>query len=147
VAPEDGKVTNIRAFTPGASIAAGEPVLDLVPAHDRFVAEAQVQPTDIEQVEVGQRVHVRLSSYRMRTLPLVPGRVVQVAADAQTTPNGAAFYVVRAEMDLDSLGPAASDLALSAGMPTEVYVLGERRTPLDYLWSPLRNSARRTFRD
>jgi hypothetical protein len=70
-----------------------------------------------------------------------------VAADAQTTPNGAAFYVVRAEMDLDSLGPAASDLALSAGMPTEVYVLGERRTPLDYLWSPLRNSARRTFRD
>ncbi len=147
VAPEDGKVTNIRAFTPGASVAAGEPVLDLVPAHDRFVAEAQVQPTDIEQVEVGQRVNVRLSSYRMRTLPLVPGRVVQVAADAQTTPNGAAFYVVRAEMDLDSLGPAASDLALSAGMPTEVYVLGERRTPLDYLWSPLRNSARRTFRD
>jgi membrane fusion protein, type I secretion system len=147
VAPEDGKVTNIRAFTPGASIAAGDPVLDLVPAHDRFVAEAQVQPNDIEQVEVGQRVHVRLSSYRMRTLPLLPGRVIQVAADAQTSPQGATFYLVRAEMDLDALGPAASELALSAGMPAEVYVLGERRTPLDYFWSPLRNSARRTFRD
>jgi HlyD family secretion protein len=32
-------------------------------------------------------------------------------------------------------------------MPTEVYVLGERRTPLDYFWSPLRNSARRALRD
>ncbi len=147
LAPEDGKVTNIRAFTPGATIAAGEPVLDLVPAHDRFVAEAQVQPTDIEQVAVGQRVNVRLSSYRMRALPLVPGRVIQVAADAQTAPNGASFYVVRAELDLDALGPSAPDLALSAGMPTEVYVLGERRTPLDYLWAPLRNSARRVFRD
>ena len=147
LAPEDGKVTNIRAFTPGASIGAGEPILDLVPAHDRFVAEAQVQPTDIEQVAVGQRVNVRLSSYRMRALPLVPGRVIQVAADAQTTPTGAAFYVVRAELDLDALGPSAPDLALSAGMPTEVYVLGERRTPLDYLWAPLRNSARRVFRD
>lgn len=147
VAPEDGKVTNIRAFTPGASISAGEPVLDLVPAHDRFVAEAHVQPTDIEQVEVGQRVNVRLSSYRMRALPLVPGRVIQVAADAQTTQAGASFYVVRAELDFDTLGPAAEGLVLSAGMPTEVYVLGERRTPLDYIWSPLRNSARRTFRD
>jgi len=147
VAPEDGRVTNIRAFTPGASIAAGEPVLDLVPTHDRFVAEAQVQPTDIEQVELGQRVNVRLSSYRMRSLPLLSGRVIQVAADAQTTQTGAAFYVVRAELDFDSLGPAAEGLVLSAGMPTEVYVLGERRTPLDYIWSPLRNSARRTFRD
>lgn len=147
VAPEDGKVTNIRAFTPGGSIAAGEPILDLVPARDRFVAEAHVQPTDIEQVEVGQRVNVRLSSYRMRSLPLVPGRLIQVAADAQTSPsNGAAFYVVRAELDLDALGPSP-DLALSAGMPTEVYVLGERRTPLDYFWSPLRNSVRRAFRD
>ncbi len=148
LAPEDGKVTNIRAFTPGASIAAGEPVLDLVPARDRFVAEAQVQPTDIEQVEVGQRVNVRLSAYRMRSLPLVPGRVIQVGADAQASPvTGAAFYLVRAELDLDALGPGAADLVLSAGMPTEVYVLGERRTPLDYLWAPLRNSARRAFRD
>ena len=94
VAPEDGKVTNIRAFTPGASIAPGDPVLDLVPAHDRFVAEAQIQPTDIEQVAVRQRVNVRLSSYRMRALPLVPGRVIQVAADAQTTPNGASFSTI-----------------------------------------------------
>ncbi len=147
VAPEDGKVTNIRAFTPGSSIAAGDPILDLVPAHDRFVAEAQVNPADIEQVEVGQRVNVRLSAYRMRSLPLVPGRVIQVAADAQTAQTGASFYVVRAEMDLDALGPAASDLVLSAGMPAEVYVLGERRTPLDYFWAPLRNSARRAFRD
>ncbi len=148
LAPEDGKVTNIRAFTPGASIAAGEPILDLVPAHDRFVAEAQIQPTDIEQVAVGQRVNVRLSSYRMRSLPLVPGRVIQVAAGAQASPvNGAPFYAARAELDLDALGPAAPGLALSAGMPVEVYVLGERRTPFDYFWAPLRNSARRAFRD
>ena len=97
LAPEDGKVTNIRAFTPGASIAAGEPILDLVPAHDRFVAEAQVQPTDIEQVAVGHRVNVRLAAYRMRSLPMVQGRAIQVAADAQTPPGkNAPYYLVRA---------------------------------------------------
>ena len=147
LAPEDGRVTNIRSFTPGSSIAAGDPILDLVPARDRFVVEAHIQPTDIEQVEAGQRVNVRLSAYKMRSLPLVPGRVLNVSPDAQTNQNGSSFYVARAEMDLDALGPAAPDLALSAGMPTEVYVLGERRTPLDYLWAPFRNSVRRAFRD
>jgi HlyD family secretion protein len=38
-------------------------------------------------------------------------------------------------------------MILHGGMPADVYVLGEKRTPLDYLWTPIRNSIRRTFRD
>ncbi|MCO6417178.1 HlyD family type I secretion periplasmic adaptor subunit [Siccirubricoccus sp. KC 17139] len=146
LAPEAGKITNIQTFTPGASIAAGQPILDIVPLRDRFVVEAQVLPTDIEQVVVGQRVNVRLTSYRMREMPVIPGHVIHVAADAQQNPQGVSYFVLRAEMDqamLDRL----PELRMNAGMPTEVYVLGERRTPLSYLWSPLRNSARRAFRD
>lgn len=147
VAPEAGKVTNIRAFTPGSSIAAGEAILDLVPSRDRFVVEAQVMPVDIEQVEAGQRVNVRLTSYRMRTTPLIPGRVIQVAADAQVSPNsGASYYVMRAELDEEVLR-GLPEVTLTAGMPCEVYVLGEKRTPFDYLWAPIRSSARRAFRD
>jgi HlyD family secretion protein len=146
VAPEAGKVTNIRAFTPGSTIAAGEPFLDLVPVKDRLVVEAQVMPVDIEQVEVGQRVNVRLTSYRMRAMPLIPGRVIQVGADAQALPNGVSFYVMRAELDAEVVNRLA-DLTMTAGMPVEAYVLGEQRTPFDYLWAPIRNSARRAFRD
>jgi HlyD family secretion protein len=36
---------------------------------------------------------------------------------------------------------------LFAGMPVEIYVLGEKRTPLSYFWTPIRNAARRAFRD
>ena len=146
VAPEAGKVTNIRAFTPGSSIAAGDAILDLVPSRDRFVVEAQVMPVDIEQVEVGQPVNVRLTSYRMRTTPLIPGRVIQVAADAQLSPGGVSYYVMRAELDGEALR-GLPDVSLTAGMPCEVYVLGEKRTPFDYFWAPIRSSARRAFRD
>ncbi|MBX6741866.1 MAG: HlyD family type I secretion periplasmic adaptor subunit [Acetobacteraceae bacterium] len=157
VSPEDGKVVNIRAFTPGATILAGQPILDLVPVHDRLLVQAMVMPTDIEQVEVGQRVNVRLTSYRKRTMPLIPGQVIFVAADAQpvdpananlqpVVPVGQTFYSVRAELDAETLNKIP-DAHLVAGMPCEVYILGEKRTPFDYLWSPIRNAARRAFRD
>ena len=146
VSPEAGKVTNIRAFTPGSSIAAGDPIVDLVPIRDRFVVEAQVLPVDIEQVEVGQRVNVRLTSYRIRRLPLLAGRVIQVGADAQTSSTGVSYFTLRAELDLDVLDKLP-EVRLTAGMPAEVYVLGETRSPFDYFWAPLRNSARRAFRD
>lgn len=151
LAPEAGKVTNIQAFTPGSSIASGQPILDLVPIRDRFVVEMQIQPVDIEQVTVGQRVNVRLTPYRVRRVPLLAGRVIQVAADAITppgaTPYGTSpYFLARAELDLDVLDQIP-EVTLHAGMPAEVYVLGSERTPLDYLWSPIRNAARRAFRD
>lgn len=138
-------MTNIRAFTPGSTIIPGDPILDLVPSRDRFVAEVQVNPVDIEEVAVGQPVNVRLLSYRVRRLPTIPGRVIQVGADAQVLPTGASIFMVRAELDLGGLGnlPAGT---LSAGMPVEVYVLGQTRTPLEYFWSPIRGAARREFR-
>src|SRR3712207_8699543 len=63
---EAGRVTNIQMFSPGSSIGAGQPLLDLVPANDRLIVEGQVLPTDIEQVSVGQRANLRLTAYRDR---------------------------------------------------------------------------------
>jgi HlyD family secretion protein len=146
LSPEAGKVVNIQAFTPGATITTGQPILDLVPIRDRFVVEMQVLPVDIEQVVVGQRANVRLTSYRMRTVPLIPAQVIHVAADSTLTQSGASFFMARAELDLSIL-EKLSDVTLHAGMPAEVYILGESRTPLDYLWAPIKNAARRAFRD
>lgn len=105
-----------------------------------------MQPADIEQVEVGQRVNVRLTSYRVRRLPLISGRVILVGADAQTSSSGVTYFVLRAELDADVLGQLP-EVTLTAGMPAEVNILGEIRSPFDYFWAPIRNSARRSFRD
>lgn len=146
LSPEAGKVVNIQAFTPGSTIGSGQPIMDIVPVRDRFVVEMQILPTDIEQVVVGQRVNMRLTAYRVRQVPLIAGRVIHVAADITTTPSGSSYFLARAELDLDMLG-RLPEVVLHAGMPAEVYVLGEKRTPLDYLWAPVRNAARRAFRD
>ncbi|WP_165943371.1 HlyD family type I secretion periplasmic adaptor subunit [Roseicella aquatilis] len=146
VAPEAGRVTNIQAFTPGSSIAAGQPILDLVPAEDRLVVEGQILPTDIEQVAVGQRANLRLTAYRMRELPVLPGRVTLVSPDIVTVQSGNQYYTIRAELEPEAL-ERFHEARLFAGMPVEIYVLGEKRTPLSYLWTPVRHAARRAFRD
>ena len=145
-APEAGTVTDIRFFTPGSSIGAGQAVLDLVPLGDRLVAEARVALTDVEQVRVGQPARLRLSAYRTRELPLLDGRVIYVSADRQTDEGGNAYFLARVEMDAAALAEAP-DVALAAGMPVDAYLLGERRTALDYVLRPLRESLRRSLRD
>lgn len=146
LSPEAGKVTNIQVVTPGATIGSNQAILDIVPVRDRFVVEMQILPTDIEQVYVGQRVNLRLTAYRTRQMPMISGKMIQVSADITTSSTGQQYFVARADLDqavLDGL----PDMTLHAGMPAEIYVLGEKRTPLDYMWTPIRNSIRRTFRD
>jgi HlyD family secretion protein len=145
-APEAGVVTDIRHVTPGSSITAGQPVLDLVPLDDRLVVEVRISPGDVEAVHVGQRVNVRLSAYRQQRTPLFPGRLAYVSADRQTDPAGSAFFIARAELDPITLAQSPG-VQPAAGMPAEVFVLGERRTVLDYVLQPLSDSVRRALRD
>ena len=146
LAPEEGVITNIQLYTPGSSILAGQAVMDLVPGSDRLIVEARVALTDIEQVAVGQRANVRLLPYRARTTPLVGGRVLHVAADQQSDPANGAYFIARLEMDQAELADIPN-LILSAGMPTENYIVGEPRSVAAYLLSPLRDAVRRSLRD
>jgi HlyD family secretion protein len=146
LAPEDGVVTDIRYVTPGSSIAAGQPVLDLVPRDDRLVVETQVPLTDIEQVHVGGPVNIRLTAYRQRETPMVHGRITYVSADRQQDQRGNSFFVVRAELDPASLATMPG-VQIAPGMPAETFILGERRTALRYLVRPVQDSLRRSMRD
>ena len=146
-APEGGTVTDLRFFTPGSSIGAGQPVLDLVPLDDRLVAEARVALTDVELVRVGQPARLRLSAFRSQELPLLDGKVIYISADRQTDPQGNAYFVARVEFDRAGIAEHAGGVPLTAGMPVEAYLIGERRTAMDYVLRPLRDSMRRSLRD
>ncbi|MBX9595991.1 MAG: HlyD family secretion protein, partial [Roseomonas sp.] len=146
VAPEAGIVTDIRFVTPGSSISDGVPVLDLLPMDDRLVIEAKVLPADVEQLHVGSRVNIRLSAFRQRSTPLLAGRLTYVSADQQTDAQGNQFFLARAEIHDPELA-AIPGLQLQAGMPIEMFVLGETRSALAYILSPIRDSLRRALRD
>jgi multidrug efflux pump subunit AcrA (membrane-fusion protein) len=79
---------------------------------------------------------------------MLAGHLTYVSADRQTDPQGANFFLVRAALDTTEIVPGSAGIpVLAAGMPAEVFVLGERRTVLDYMLRPLRDSMRRAGRD
>jgi HlyD family secretion protein len=140
-APEAGVVTDLHYVTPGSSIVAGQPVLDLVPLGDKLLVEAHVAITDIENVHVGQKVNVRLTAYKAHQVPAVTGHLTYVGADRQIDADNTPYFLVRAQLDPDALH-GLHEVSLYPGMPADVLILGGERTALDYFIAPIRESIR-----
>ncbi|MCB9946194.1 MAG: HlyD family type I secretion periplasmic adaptor subunit [Rhodospirillaceae bacterium] len=147
-APEAGRVFDLRYVTEGSVIERGAPILDIVPAGDRLVAEVKVQPTDIEMVHGGLTAQVRLTGLVQRNAPYLEGRVSFVAADV-TQPNrgaGASYYRAQVTLDPESL-KRLDGVDLVAGMPVQVMIKTGERSMFDYLSRPLVNSFNRAFHE
>ena len=147
VAPVSGEVVDLRVTTPGAVIAPREPLLDIVPHNPELIIEARVRPEDILYVRTGGDADVRLTAFKSRTTPVVPGQVVYVSADRLTDPSShATYYLARVKLTPQAL-KQAGDLQLQAGMPAEIFVRTPERTPLQYLLEPVSGFISRSFRE
>jgi HlyD family type I secretion membrane fusion protein len=146
-APYAGRVVGLAVFGVGSVIARGERVLDIVPASGRLVVEAQLGVDDIRDVRPGMRAEVRLTAYKERTVPIVFGRVTQVAADRMTdSRSGVPYYLVQIALDEDELR-GLGDIRLVPGMAAEVSIPTRARTALDYLLRPVQDALSRSFRE
>lgn len=147
MAPVDGEVMNLRYTSPGTVVSPREPIADIVPANPRLVVEAQIRPEDVNRVHQGQTAHIKFTAFNALTTPMVDGKVFYVSADRMVDRNSnQAWYVVLIEADPVSLQQAGR-LALQAGMPAEVFIQGEQRTPLAYLAEPVTQVLQRAGRE
>jgi HlyD family secretion protein len=146
-APQDGVVFQSTANTVGGVIAAGDPVMLIVPEADTLLVEAKVEPKDIDQVQFGQPVVLRFSAFNMRTTPEVNGTVVRVGADTSTDQRtGQSYYVVRISMTAEEIAKLG-EVKLTPGMPVEAFIQTGQRTMLSYLVKPLHDQFMRAFRE
>jgi len=147
VAPVDGDVINLKFTTPGSVVSPREPIADIVPSHPRLVVEAHIRTEDVSRVQQGQPADIRFTAFKYRTTRLVAGKVFYVAPDRTLDrATNQAYYVALVEADASSLAHAG-EVRLQAGMPAEVYIKGEERTPLQYLLEPITQVLRRGARE
>ena len=146
-APEAGTVLNLRVFTIGAVVRPGDPLMDLVPARDRIIAEVNVQPNDIDVVHPGLQAEIRLPAFKQRLVPYLHGHVVFVASDiTEDERRGLAYYRVQIEIDADQLS-RLEGVNLRAGMAVEAMIRTGSRSFGRYLMQPLFDSFHRSFRE
>ncbi len=151
VAPAAGDVINLKFTTPGSVISPREPIADIVPTDPRLVVEAHLRTEDVGRVAQGQRADIRFTAFPYRSTRLVEGKVFYVAPDRTVDrATNQAYYVALVEADAASLawaGEKGGEIKLQAGMPAEVYVKGDERTPLQYLVEPVTQVLRRAARE
>ncbi len=137
----DGEVIGLRVTSAGGVIAPREPIAEIVPANPHLVVEAQIRTEDISRVQRGQEADLRFTAFNYRTTDLVKGTVSYVSADRQVQrETGVPFYLVNIDVTPESVKQAVKgqhDAKLQAGMPAEVFLHGETRTPLQYLMDPI----------
>jgi len=145
--PVDGVVMGLRVRSAGEVLAAGAPIVDVVPSNELLVVEARIRPQDINHVFAEAGARVRLTAFDARTTPLLPGRVTFVSPDRMSDPDtGESWFAATVEVDAASLRHHP-EIHLRAGMPAELFVTTADRTLFEYLVSPITAFTNRALRE
>ena len=136
-APASGQVVGLAVQTVGGVVAAGQRLMDVVPAGERMLIETHVPPHLIDRVKPGMVVDVRFSSFAHSPQLVVDGKVMSVSTDLLADQlNPAGYYLSRVQITqkgMEQLGKRQ----LQSGMPVEVVFRTGERSLLTYMLHPL----------
>lgn len=137
-APVAGTVVDVAVNTVGGVVKPGDRVLDIVPADDALVVEAQLPPQYIDRVRPGLPADVYFDAYvSMARRPLITGTVETVSADVMTdSRSGLTYYSVRIRIQPNALSQLIG-VRLYPGMQCSVTIKTGERTLLTYLLRPI----------
>ncbi len=150
-APVAGQVVNLSIFTVGGVVAAGQRLMEIVPADQPLVIEAKVKPSDAEGLRRGQDAEVRITAFHDRRLPLLHGSIQSISADAITEEKSdQRFYRVDVTLpasELDQIRRVhGATSTLKPGLPAEIVIPLKARSALDYLVEPFKEALWTGFR-
>jgi adhesin transport system membrane fusion protein len=147
--PVRGRVNRVLVTTVGGTVAPGAPLVEIVASEDSLVIEAMVLPQDIGSVRMDQDARVNITAYDPSVYGNLEGKVVSISPDAvQNEQTGESFYIVRIRTNSNALRNASGrPLQIGPGMQAEVNLLGDKRSILSYLLSPVTRLRDTAFRE
>jgi adhesin transport system membrane fusion protein len=148
-APLAGRVNRVLVTTVGSAVPPGAPMLEIVPSHEALLVEAMVRPSDIAFVRIGQKARVSITAYDPSIYGRLDGEVVSISPDATVNEkSGESFYIVQVATTSNALkDQAGHPLPIGTGMVADVSMLGEKRTILQYILTPITRVQESAFRE
>ncbi len=147
-APVSGIVYGMQVFAEQSVISGAEPVMFLVPQDRPLVIATKVQPTDIDQIHLGQDVTLRFSAFDQRRTPELMGTVTLVSADIFLDDSTqVSYYQAQVQLNEGEAEKLPEDMVLIPGMRVEAFVRTADRSPMDYLLKPLADYFAKAFRE
>ncbi|HEY7811054.1 MAG TPA: HlyD family type I secretion periplasmic adaptor subunit [Allosphingosinicella sp.] len=138
-APLAGRVNRVLITTVGSAVSPGAPLVEIVPSEESLLVETLIRPQDIGVVRMNQRAKVNVSAYDSSVYGGLEGTVVAISPDAVVNERtGESFYTVQVRTKSNALkGRDGKPLEIGTGMVADVSLLGDKRTVLEYILSPL----------
>lgn len=146
-APMTGRVNRMLVTTVGGTVSAGMPIAEIVPSEDALYIEAMVRPQDIANVGMKQKARIEITAYRSSVYGMLDGEVTSISPDAVLNEDtGESFYTVEVRTTAPLIHEGKK-LEIGPGMVANVSLLGDKRSVLSYLFSPLTRLSERAFRE
>ncbi|MBC2665279.1 HlyD family type I secretion periplasmic adaptor subunit [Novosphingobium flavum] len=146
--PVTGKVNRVLVTTVGGSVAAGSPIAEIVPSHDVLYVEAKIKPADIANVRLGQPARLEITAYNRAIYGTLDGSVTSISPDAVADEKTREpFYDVEIQTSDRLVDREGKLLSIGPGMIANVSLLGEKRSVLAYIFTPITRLSQTAFRD
>jgi adhesin transport system membrane fusion protein len=128
-------------------VSPGAPLVEMVPARETLLVEAMVLPKDIGSIHIGQEAKVDVTAYDPSVYGSLRGKVAAISPDAVADERtGQTFYLVQVRTDGNVTGTGRR-LEIGTGMIADVSLLGDKRSVLSYLLTPITRLSERAFRE
>ena len=145
-APVSGIIFGSNILALKSVVRAAEPMMYYVPADQPLHVLARIDPIYIDQVYSGQRATLKFPTFDQRTTPEISGQVIRLSPDTVTDEKTGAKYYEAVVVPSD-ITVGVTDVSLHPGMPVEVFLKTNERTPMAYLLKPLTHYFDRAFRE
>lgn len=146
--PVNGTVNRVLVTTVGGSVAAGSPIAEIVPSNDALYVEAMIRPQDIANVGLGQGARLEITAYSRTLYGTLDGVVTAISPDAvKDERSGESYYTVEIQTNDQLLDRNGKPLQIGPGMVANVNLLGEKRSILSYIFTPITRLSETAFRD
>lgn len=143
--PINGIITAVHIAGEGAVVGSGDIIAEVVPQEEYFLIKAKVLPKDISKVSIGQKCRVSFVTYDFSRYGVMEGVITKIAHNTTETKEGEIYYDAWVQTQGSSFSNSDIDPNILPGMIATVDMLGEKRTILEYITSPLNRVAQKAF--
>ena len=145
--PADGTVKQVLVSTIGAVIQPGMDMIEIVPANDTSLIEANVRPSDVAFIHPGQKATVKITAYDFATYGGLDSVLELISADSIVNETGEHFFRIQVRTNKNHLGSDDSPLPIIPGMIATVDSMTGKKTVIDYLLKPLKRAQATALRE
>ncbi|RXJ97334.1 hypothetical protein CRV00_00405 [Malaciobacter molluscorum] len=136
-ATENGTIYNLTNTNSGKVVQSGEIIMQLIPNDAPLEVEAKVLNKDIGFVKQGQRVKVKLDSFKFTKYGYINGKVINIEKASILDENLGEIYPVIIRLDKDKMKIDDKIVKLIPGMTCSVDIKIGKRRLIEYIISPM----------